>query len=152
MLRSYRDNASKSIYLSAAPVCTLKNATISRDTLALVDFIFIRFYNSAACALGTPGFSPSLKKWYQDIVPAPYSPFPKVFLGGLSFDNGNTGYVSAEDFRNALQVARQPNMSCWWNEKKFGGAALWDGPRGLANQVDGVDFLTSVKDALTDQF
>jgi len=115
-----------------------------------VDFIFIRFYNSAACAIGTPGFNLSLKEWYEEIVPSPFLPFPKVLLGGLSFDNGNTGYVSAESFRDAIRTARKPEVTCWWNENKFAGVMLWDGPRGLNNEVtNGVDYLTYVKDVLT---
>ncbi|KAJ4357372.1 uncharacterized protein N0V89_001947 [Didymosphaeria variabile] len=148
-LRSYRSSVLKPFYLSAAPVCTSGNGTISRATLALVDFIFIRFYNSAKCSLGTPGFPQSLKEWYQQTIPSPHLPFPKVLLGGLSFDNGNTGYVSAETFRDAIQAARRPKLDCWWNEHKFGGVMLWDGPRGLKNEVtDGVDYLTYVKDVL----
>lgn len=60
--------------------------------------MFIRFYNSGTCALGISGFSQSLKHWYEDIVPSAHLPFPRVFLGALSLNNNNTGYVSVEDF------------------------------------------------------
>lgn len=122
---------------------------ISRATLVLVDFIFIRFYNSASCALGTRGFASSLQEWYQSIVPKPYEPYPKVFFGALSFDNNNTGYVSAAGFRDAVWTARKPNFTCWWNENKFGGIVLWDGPRGLANTIEpGLNFVTYAKNIL----
>ncbi|KAF2440227.1 glycoside hydrolase family 18 protein [Karstenula rhodostoma CBS 690.94] len=148
-LRSYRSSASKPIYLSAAPGCTFTSSTLSKATLALVDFIFIRYYNSADCAIGMPGFPLSLKEWYEKMVPSPFLPFPKVLLGGLSFYNGNKGYVTAESFRDAVLAAKQPNFTCWWNAHKFGGVMLWDGVRGLENEVGpGVDFLTYVKDVL----
>ncbi|KAF2642797.1 glycoside hydrolase [Massarina eburnea CBS 473.64] len=149
-LRNYLGSASKPIYISAAPICTTTNPTISRASLAFVDFIFIRFYNSAACSLGRPGFLQSLKEWYQGIVPSPDSSFPKVLIGGLSFDNGNTGYVAPEIFRDAIRIAKRPDFMCWcWNEDKFGGAMLWDGPRGLTNEVaNGTNYLSSVKNAL----
>lgn len=152
-LRSYIKRASKPIYLSAAPLCTLrKKPTISRDTLALVDFIFIRFYNAAACSMGTPGFSDSVKQWYSDILPSPHLPFPKVLLGGLSFDNGKPGYVPAEKFREAVRTARHPKCPCPWNVDKFGGVMLWDGPRGLDNRVSGgSDYVTSAKNALIEK-
>ncbi|KAF1975597.1 glycoside hydrolase, partial [Bimuria novae-zelandiae CBS 107.79] len=79
-LRSYRNTASKPIFISAAPVCTLTNRITPEAVIVLVDFIFIRFYNSAACALGTPSFPPSLEYWYQTVVPSPYAPFPKYSL------------------------------------------------------------------------
>ncbi|PVI00101.1 glycoside hydrolase family 18 protein [Periconia macrospinosa] len=149
-LKSYSSGASKPIYFSAAPICTLKDPSISTDTLAFLDFIFIRFYNSAECSLGTPGFSPSLQRWYQELVPAGHLPFPKVLLGALSFDNGNTGYVPAEEFGNFIRTAKEPDFMCLWNAKKFGGVMLWDGPRGLANAVkpDGENYVTYVKNAL----
>ncbi|KAF1960995.1 glycoside hydrolase, partial [Byssothecium circinans] len=133
-LRSYLNTGSKPMYISAAPLCTRKNATISGAVLALVDFIFIRFYNAAACSFGTPGFSDSLNEWYEYIVPSPNLSVPKVLLGGLSFDNGNAGYISAESFKSAIRAAKRPEFMCQcWNEDKFGGVMLWDGPRGLEN-------------------
>ncbi|CAI6330371.1 unnamed protein product [Periconia digitata] len=153
-LRSLANTGAKPTYISTAPLCKLAGPDSTRATLALVDFVFIRFYNSASCAMGTPGFCSSLQQWYRDIIPSPHLAFPKVLLGGLSFDNGNSGYVPAERFRDAICVAKKPGFMCFWNADKFGGVMLWDGTRGVANMVNeaghGIDYLTYVKNVLVE--
>ncbi|KAF2090455.1 glycoside hydrolase family 18 protein, partial [Saccharata proteae CBS 121410] len=123
-MRDYFNTASKPMYMSAAPLCQMSNKTISMDTLALVDFIFVRFYNAQKCSLGTRGWTASLQQWYN-ALPNPASSFPKFYLTGLSFDNGNTGYVSAEDFASAVDFAMRPDLMKF-NAAKFGGVTLWD--------------------------
>ncbi|KAK8151723.1 glycoside hydrolase superfamily [Phyllosticta citrichinensis] len=149
-LHSYLASASKPMYISAAPTCDSTNRPISGSALALVDFIFIRFYNKASCSLGTPAFRKSLRTWYEDLVPSPLSPSPKILLGGLSFDNDNLGFVSPESFGDAIRLARSPDL-LRWNEAKFGGVMLWDGPRGLAVKAEnGLDFLAYTKAVLAE--
>jgi chitinase len=142
------------MYIPAAPTCVTTDPSIPRAVLALVDFVFIRFYNSAKCGLGTPGFDQSLQQWYESFVPDPHSVFPKAILGGLSFDNGNQGYVSHESFGDALRTARRPELICpCWPREKFGGAMLWDGPRGLANEVEpGLNYVDHVKNVMTEAY
>ncbi|KAK8251166.1 glycoside hydrolase superfamily [Phyllosticta capitalensis] len=149
-LRTNIDSGTKPMWISAAPSCDTTNRPISGSALALVDLVIIRFYNKASCSLGTPGFRKSLRTWYEDLVPSPLSPWPRVVLGGLSFDNGNLGYVSPEDFGDAIRIARQPDL-LRWNEAKFGGVMLWDGPRGLAVKAqNGLDFLAYTKNVLVE--
>ncbi|KAK7514053.1 glycoside hydrolase superfamily [Phyllosticta citriasiana] len=149
-LHSYLASASKPMYISAAPTCATTTRTISGAALAVVDFIFIRFYNKASCSLGTPAFRSALRNWYEDLVPSPLSPRPKVMLGGLSFDNNNLGFVLPESFGDAIRLARRPDL-LRWNEAKFGGVMLWDGPRGLDVKAEnGLDFLAYTKAVLAE--
>ncbi|KAB2574556.1 Endochitinase 3 [Lasiodiplodia hormozganensis] len=146
-LRSLLATASKPMWISAAPLCALTNRSIGPKTLALVDFIFVRFYNSKACSIGTKGFAASLNKWYTS-MPEPEAAFPKFCLSGLSFDNNNSGFVRPEDFADAITLARKPNLQRF-NQNKFGGVALWDGSRGLATTAgNGLDFLAYTKNVL----
>lgn len=146
-LSSLLATASKPMWISAAPLCALTNRSIGPKTLALVDFIFVRFYNSKACSIGTKGFAASLNKWYTS-MPEPEAAFPKFCLSGLSFDNNNSGFVRPEDFADAITLARKPNLQRF-NQNKFGGVALWDGSRGLATTAgNGLDFLAYTKNVL----
>ncbi|KAL1652062.1 hypothetical protein SLS58_000186 [Diplodia intermedia] len=146
-LRSLLATASKPMWISAAPLCAFTNRSIGPKTLALVDFIFVRFYNSKDCSIGTKGFAASLNKWYTS-MPEPEAAFPKFCLSGLSFDNNNSGYVRPEDFADAIEKARKANLQRF-NPNKFGGVALWDGSRGLATTAEnGLDFLAYTKNVL----
>ncbi|GME22526.1 glycosyltransferase family 2 protein [Neofusicoccum parvum] len=146
-LRSLLATASKPMWISAAPLCALSNRSIGPKTLALVDFIFVRFYNAKGCSIGTKGFAASLVKWYET-MPEPLAAFPKFYLSGLSFDNNNSGFVPPSEFADAVRLARTPDMQRF-NENKFGGVALWDGSRGLATMAgNGHDFLAYTKNVL----
>lgn len=146
-LRSLLATASKPMWISAARLCSLSNRSIGPKTLALVDFIFVRFYNAKGCSIGTKGFAASLAKWYST-MPEPDAAFPKFYLSGLSFENSNIGFVSPADFADAIRLARKPNLQ-HVNEEKFGGVALWDGSRGLATMAEnGHDFLAYTKNVL----
>ncbi|KAK7702494.1 hypothetical protein SLS57_011364 [Botryosphaeria dothidea] len=146
-LRSLLATASKPMWISAAPLCALTNRSIDPKTLALVDFIFVRFYNAKGCSIGTKGFAASLAKWYST-MPQPVNAFPKFYLSGLSFDNNNSGFVPPENFADAIRLARKPDLQRF-NENKFGGVALWDGSRGLATTAgNGEDFFAYTKNVL----
>ncbi|OJD40436.1 glycoside hydrolase [Diplodia corticola] len=146
-LRSLLATASKPMWISAAPLCAFTNRTIGPKTLALVDFIFVRFYNSQGCSIGTKGFATSLDKWYTS-MPEPEAAFPKFCLSGLSFDNNNSGFARPEDFADAIEQARKANLQRF-NPDKFGGVALWDGSRGLATTAEnGLNFLAYTKNVL----
>ena len=134
-------------YISAAPLCA-NNTALPHGFYENTNFVWPRFYNAQACAVGSTGFNSSLLQWddYVGMVNSNISSdYPIFYIGGLSFNNSNNGggYVAPDEFA-AEVVGIRPNIS-----SNFGGVTLWEGSDALLNKNSkGKDFLDVSKSAL----
>ncbi|TIA05645.1 glycoside hydrolase [Aureobasidium pullulans] len=144
-LQSYFRSSSPERYISAAPLCA-NNTVLPYGLYANTNFVWPRFYNAKACCFGSKGFNKSVSTWYNylnsinsDLGPT----YPRVYLGGLSFNNSNSGFMEPDAFVNATFTGRRLVQS------KFGGVSLWEGTDGLVTKnAQGRDFLNVTKAGL----
>lgn len=142
-LKNLSSSAATSYYLSAAPLCANTTVVYSADFYTSVDFVFTQFYNAQACAVGTTGFNSSVVAWrdYLDWASSSAT-FPKLYLGGLAFENNNSGYVVPNTFASYVHDMRDISSS------RFGGVMLWDGTKGLETIQNGLNFINITETAL----
>lgn len=111
-----------------------------------MNFVWVRFYNALRCDIGHKGFNSSLVAWHDFLsqLVGPTSLFPRLYVGGLSFENNISGYLRPENFATATRQAHEKTTS------RFGGVMLWDGTNGLTTKgADGETFINITKTALT---
>ncbi len=133
-------------YISAAPLCSNSSAILPPTFYTQTDFVWVRFYNALKCNIGSVGFNSSLTAWHNSLsqLVGPTSLFPRLYVGGLSFANNQSGYVLPENFATAIERAHGKTRS------RFGGVMLWDGTNGLFTKgADGETFINITKTALT---
>lgn len=138
----FATDPSKRYYLSAAPQCPRPDASISLEVMALVDFVFVQFYNNPSCDLDAPGFQRSFADWSNDL--AAVSNTTKVFIGAGAFEGAGSGYVVGAGLSSMVSLVREMEV------ENLGGVMLWDGSEALSN-VDqyGEDYLVYAKGSLT---
>jgi chitinase len=135
-------------YISAAPLCA-NNTVLPTGVYANANFVWPRFYNAKACCVGSKGFNASVIKWSNylgSIASAPSldQEHPRFLLGGLSFNNSNSGFVLPDKFAEAVLSTRDLVGSLM-----FGGVGLWQGTDALVTtNPEGRDFLNVTKTAL----
>jgi chitinase len=144
-LQSYFKTTSLERYISAAPLCA-NNTVLPYGFYANANFVWPRFYNAKACCFGSKGFKNSVTSWYNflgSVVSDLGSAYPRIYLGGLSFNNSNSGFVQPDAFVNATFVARNIIQA------EFGGVSLWEGTDGLITKnAEGRSFLSVSKASL----
>ena len=89
-------------------------------------------------------FDSSLLYWHNMLAKmnGQQSLIPRLYLGGLSFENNESGYLRPEVFEKAVR-----QVSAYVNGR-FGGVMLWDATHGLDEVTEGRNFLKVAKDAL----
>lgn len=144
-LQSYFKTSSPERYISAAPLCA-NNTVMPYNFYANANFVWPRFYNAKACCVGSKGFSKSVTLWsnFLGSVKSDLGPsWPRVYVGGLSFNNSNSGFAEPDAFVNATLAAR--NIL----QPRFGGVSLWEGTDGLVTtNAEGRNFLNVTKAGL----
>lgn len=122
------------------------NTVLPYGLYANANFVWPRFYNAKACCFGSKGFNKSVSTWYNYLnsINSDLGPiYPRVYLGGLSFNNSNSGFMEPDNFVNATFTGRRLVQS------KFGGVSLWEGTDGLITKnTQGRDFLNVTKAGL----
>ncbi|GAB7357647.1 hypothetical protein MBLNU459_g0143t1 [Dothideomycetes sp. NU459] len=139
LVQSY--NATKTMYLSAAPACYYPTAGWPINMLTAMDFVWPQFYDSPSCGLGASGNNVSFTNWSSRLATANH---PRFMIGALSFqDNGAGGYQSPDNFTKIIAQVRQLNFA------NFGGITLWDGPDAyLTTNAAGQNYIQVSKNAL----
>ncbi|KAF1347896.1 glycoside hydrolase superfamily [Delphinella strobiligena] len=132
-------------YTTTAPLCA-NNTVFSPGYYENMNFVWPRFYNAKSCNMGSKGFNSSVLRWYnylEGVISNISSSYPLFYIGALSFDNSNSGYVGPDEFAREI-LAIRPKVS-----SIFGGATLWEGSDALVT-VDGSgnNYLTVAKKAL----
>jgi len=150
-LRSqYANDPSKTYYISAAPQCPRPDPSIPPGALHNADFVWVQFYNNPACNLDSPGFDASFAAWSADLAAAGAAKGghgPKVFIGALTFEKEDTGYVDSQRFARIVQRVKGSGTS------NFGGVMLWDGAEGRFNvDRNGRSYMQTAKAALTGSY
>lgn len=129
----------KTTYISAAPQCYYPSPSLPLDVLQLVDFVFVQFYDSSSCNIGSTGFNSSITGWSERLSG------PSLYLGGPSFSAVATsgGYQDPDTFAQTIAGVKAMKLS------NFGGVMLWDGAYGLATtDSKGEDYIDVTKTAL----
>lgn len=112
-------------YLSAAPLCANTTAVLPNGFYQNTHFIFARFYNARVCNVGSKGFLPSMIAWRNYIVSiTPGQLYPRQYIGALSFESGNSGFVEGTAFQGYVREGANATRD------RFGGVMLWDGTNG----------------------
>lgn len=145
-LRSLFPTPRGQYYISAAPLCANTTSLMPYGFYSALDFVFPRFYNARKCNIESAGFTPSFLNWYAFLagMHTAASPWPKVFIGALSFNNGISGYSPASSFVMAVKWVR--GLGCG---SVIGGVMLWDGTYGLQrSDYQGLTFNEAAKDAM----
>ncbi|KAH1488484.1 Endochitinase A1 [Aspergillus fumigatus] len=138
----------RKFYLSAAPQCIIPDAQLSDAIFnAAFDFIWIQYYNTAACSaksfidtsLGTFNFD----AWVT-VLKASASKDAKLYVGlPASETAANQGYYLTPDEVESLvstYMDRYPDT--------FGGIMLWEATASENNQIDGAPYADHMKDIL----
>ncbi|KAH2016847.1 Endochitinase A1 [Aspergillus fumigatus] len=138
----------RKFYLSAAPQCIIPDAQLSDAIFnAAFDFIWIQYYNTAACSaksfidtsLGTFNFD----AWVT-VLKASASKDAKLYVGlPASETAANQGYYLTPDEVESLvstYMDRYPDT--------FGGIMLWEATASENNQIDGSPYADHMKDIL----
>ncbi|KAH1275310.1 Endochitinase A1 [Aspergillus fumigatus] len=138
----------RKFYLSAAPQCIIPDAQLSDAIFnAAFDFIWIQYYNTAACSaksfidtsLGTFNFD----AWVT-VLKASASKDAKIYVGlPASETAANQGYYLTPDEVESLvstYMDRYPDT--------FGGIMLWEATASENNQIDGAPYADHMKDIL----
>lgn len=150
-LRSLYATSSTQYYISAAPLCANNSAILPSGFYQQAHFVFPRFYNARVCNVGSKGFIPSLIAWRNYLADITSSSnnitnisslYPRLYIGALSFDNGNSGYVPPLDFQRYVQAGANATRD------RFGGVMLWDGTNGEAVVQDNRTYIGFTKEAL----
>lgn len=132
-------------YTSTAPLCA-NNTVFNSGYYENMNFVWPRFYNAEACNMGSTGFNSSMLDWYdylEGIVSNISTNYPLLYIGALSFNNSNSGYVIPDEFAREI-LAIRPNVS-----SIFGGVTLWEGSDALVTlDSAGNDYLNVSKTAL----
>ncbi|CEP64650.1 glycoside hydrolase family 18 protein LALA0_S12e03752g [Lachancea lanzarotensis] len=137
-LKEYYSEADKKYYLSAAPQCFYRDASVGHliENVEL-DFVFIQFYNNA-CNVDAQF---NWDTWAQAANAAPNSKV-KLFLGlAGSSSAAASGYLS--DLQKVRSTVENINKGV-----NFGGIMLWDASQGFANQVEGKSYVSHMKEIL----
>lgn len=131
----------KTFYLSAAPQCYYPSPSEPLSMLTQMDFVWPQFYDSATCGVGTSGFNASIAQWSKRLDTGAK---PKLFIGGLSFNDGGAGgYVDAGTFADVVEEVKKMKLA------NFAGVTLWDGPYALLDaNAAGEDVIDLAKEAL----
>lgn len=142
---AFGDDSSKDWYLSAAPQCPMPDESIPLGALALVDFVWVQFYNNPSCNLGSTGFQSSFAAWDQSLADVQSTPGkPKLYIGAPAFEGAGTGYVAGLDLRMLVEEAQALD-----DAGTLGGMMLWDGSEATVNvDEEGTDFLVHAKGAV----
>lgn len=125
--------------MSAAPQCYYPSPSLPLDVLQLMDFVFVQFYDSPSCNIGTSGFNSSIAAWSERLDG------PSLYLGGPSFSAVATtgGYEDPDTFATTISAVKSMKLG------NFGGVMLWDGAYGLATEdASGKDYVDVTKTAL----
>lgn len=142
-LKTLSSSATTKCYLSAAPLCANTTVVYPADFYTSLDFVWTQFYNAQSCAVGTTGFNSSVNAWrdYLDWATSSAT-YPKLYLGGLAFENNKSGYVVPSTFVSYVDDMRDIGAN------RFGGVMLWDGTKGLETLEDGLNFINITETAL----
>lgn len=126
-LRSAMDaDSSKTYYISAAPQCPRPDASIPLDSMQIMDFVFVQFYNNGDCNVGQSGFLQSFKDWSADL--SAKGKGPKLFIGAPACSAcAGSGYQEAGAMASVVKSAMGAGIS------NFGGVMLWDGAEAVVN-------------------
>jgi chitinase len=106
--------------------------------LVLCDFVWVQFYNTPACDIGSSGFNQTFKTWSYQLG----SGKTKLYLGAPAWP----GAVSQGDSYQA--IGSGPGMKglsqklTAMNLCNFGGLMFWDGAEGILNQDEGRDIIS----------
>lgn len=118
---------------------------------ASANFIWPRFYNAKACCVGSKGYNASVASWTKFLTGVKSNigaNYPRFFIGGLGFDNANSGYVSPDVFGDVVEYTKD-NVG----KARFGGVSIWEGTDALLTKSsDGRDMLNVTKEALLEPF
>ncbi|KAI1756910.1 glycoside hydrolase superfamily [Xylaria castorea] len=132
-------------YLTAAPQCpfpdTNLHSILHGDMATVLDFVFVQFYNNAACDLRTPdGFETSLRVWHSQWAKTSGArifmgvPGAATAIGAANRASYIEGSVLAADY---IRTAR--------SFPSFAGVMVWD-----MSQLDSnTAFLPPIVDALS---
>ncbi|KKY22805.1 putative glycoside hydrolase family 18 protein [Phaeomoniella chlamydospora] len=143
-LRTYASNATKPMYLSAAPQCPRPDANIPLASMqSSLDFIWVQFYNNPSCGLkaGT-AFLDSVTAWSDDInsttAAADGESFtkidngvssPRLYIGAPAFyEAGKDAYTPAADLADLFDEVRDLGLA------NLGGGMLWNAEWGEENK------------------
>lgn len=145
-LRQYTSNFAKTFYISAAPRCDSTEPRLSLEALRLIDFVYVRYFDTPGCSLKDPSLDlgSSLHQWSSDLLgltngtdstpaefPGPGSSSaidkgPRLFFGGLA----PNGSIELDD----TVVSRWQNLYRSLNpvlEPDQGGVMLWGAPEDI---------------------
>ncbi|PKX96667.1 class III chitinase ChiA1 [Aspergillus novofumigatus IBT 16806] len=140
----------RKFYLSAAPQCIIPDAQLSDAILnAAFDFIWIQYYNTAACSAKS-FIDSTLGKFNFDAwvttLKASASKDAKLYVGlPASETAANSGYYLTPDEVESLvstYMDRYPDT--------FGGIMLWEATASENNKIDGAPYADHMKDILLD--
>ncbi|KAI0555528.1 glycoside hydrolase superfamily [Xylaria curta] len=131
-------------YLTAAPQCPFPDmnlfSVLYGDMATVLDFIFIQFYNNAACDLRTPnGFETSLSVWHSQWA-KPIG--ARIFMGVPGAVTAIGAANRASYIEGSVLAANYIRMA--QSFPSFAGVMVWD-----MSQLDSnIGFLPPVVDAL----
>lgn len=141
---NFPTDTSKSYYISGAPVCGLPDAHLSfAIQYAWFDFIFVQFYNNAACsgrAAVNYAAGDSFLHWTQ--APSK-NPNAKIYFGlpASPFASGATSdYLTQSEAQGLVQ--RFSGSARW------GGIMLWEATYSQYNVACSKDYATWMKNIL----
>lgn len=119
---NFESDTSKQYYMTAAPQCPFPDESQPLDVCALMDYVWVQFYNNGDCNIAQGGFEESVRTWSEGIGNA------KLFIGALASDaDGDSGYVDSQTLVGALESVKAMNLS------NYAGAMLWEAQLAVMN-------------------
>ncbi|EAW14726.1 class III chitinase ChiA1 [Aspergillus clavatus NRRL 1] len=133
---------SRRFYLSAAPQCLITDAQLG-DAIAgsVFDFIWVQFYNTAACSASGSGFN--FDAWVSYLQNTP-NKNTKLYIGlPASASAANPGYyITPQQVQSLVStyMARYPN--------NFGGVMLWEATASENNKINDRPYADIIKEVV----
>lgn len=119
---NFATDTSKTYYMTAAPQCPFPDESQPLDVCALMDYVWVQFYNNGDCNIAQSGFQESVRTWSEGIGDA------QLFIGALASDaDGDSGYVDSDTLVNAIQTVQGMGLP------NYGGAMLWEAQLAVNN-------------------
>ncbi|KAK3373491.1 glycoside hydrolase superfamily [Lasiosphaeria ovina] len=141
------------LLLSTAPSCSFPDPSTPLVYLLQANFVWVRFFNNAACEIGADGFADALRSWSEALEPgvAPQRDSSalrtRFFVGAPSWADAAPAAYGAlgAQLKGLAVLAQQLKCAGFPN---LGGLMLWDGPEGQQNVQGGLNILAWAKRGL----
>ncbi|PGH12653.1 hypothetical protein AJ79_04151 [Helicocarpus griseus UAMH5409] len=145
----FEEDSSKKYYISAAPQCVPDDRQLAVPIVnSYFDFIFVQFYNTAACSARSWVENPvssgfSFGQWV-DVVKRSPNPSAKIYVGLPA----STAAAIEGFYLTPSEV--HPLVETYMNKypAHFGGIMLWEATQSDNNKVNGKSYADNMKEIL----